>query len=84
MLPQYYTIIIKNYKLDEVSKIDEDKYNYFMNTFEFIYHNQKGDTFKMHENMDANIYMIIVDDDHFYELLDDMKEQGFYDPEGGD
>lgn len=79
MLPQYYTIIIKNYELCKVSKIDEDEYNYFMNTFESIYHNQKGETFKMHENIDGNIYMLIVDDDRLYELLDDLRDEGFCD-----
>ena len=33
----------------------------------------------MHKNLDAGIDMLIVDGDHLYELLDDLRDQGFCD-----
>lgn len=86
MLQQYFAIIVKDNYLVEVSEIDEDKYNYFAYTFDFVYHTQKGYSFKMHENRDAGIDMLIVDGNYLYELLDDLKAEGFcYDDNlGGD
>lgn len=80
----YFQIIIKDNNLAEIEKIDEDKYNYFAYIFDYVYHTKNGDTYQLHKNFDAGIDMLIVDGEHLYELLDDMKEQGFYDPEGGD
>lgn len=77
MLPQYYAIIIKDNELAELSKIDEDKYNYFSSIFNYVYHTKNGDKYQLHKNLDAGIDMLIVDDDHLYELLDDLREQGF-------
>lgn len=77
MLPQKYAIIIKDNELAVVSKIDEDKYNYFKSIFNYVYHTKNGDTYPIHKNFDASIDMLIVDDDHLYELLDDLREQGF-------
>lgn len=79
MLPQCYDIIIKDNNLAEVEKIDLDKYNYFASIFNYVYHTKKGDTYPLHKNFDAGIDMLIVDDDYLYELLDDLKEQGFCD-----
>lgn len=79
MLQQYFAIIVKDNLLAEVSKIDEDKYNYFAYIFDCVYHSKNGDTYKLHKNFDAGIDMLIVDDEHLYELLDDLKEQGFCD-----
>lgn len=79
MLQQYYDIIIKDNCLAEVSKIDEDKYNYFSSIFNYLYHTKNGETFQMHKNLDAGIDMLIVDGDHLYELLDDLRDQGFCD-----
>lgn len=79
MLPQYFTIIVKDNALVEVSKIDEDKYKYFAYIFDYVYHTKNGDTYQLHKNLDAGMDMLIVDDDHLYELLDDLKEQGFCD-----
>lgn len=86
MLEQYFAIIVKDNYLAEVSKIDEDTYNYFDYTFDFVYHTQKGLSFKMDEDMDAGIGLLIVDGNHLYELLDDLKAEGFcYDDNlGGD
>lgn len=79
MLPQKYAIIIKDNELAEVSKIDEDKYNYFKSIFNYVYHTKNGDTYPLHKNFDACIDMLIVDDDHLCKLLDDLREQGFCD-----
>lgn len=79
MLPQFYDIIIKDNNLATVEKIDDDKYNYFKSIFNYVYHTKNGDTYPIHKNFDACIDMLIVDDDHLYELLDDLKDQGFCD-----
>lgn len=86
MLEQYFAIIVKDNYLAEVSKIDEDTYNYFDYTFDFVYHTQKGYSFKMDEDSDAGVDMLIVDGNHLYELLEDLKTEGFcYDDNlGGD
>lgn len=79
MLPQHYVIIIKDNNLATVEKIDDDKYKYFASIFNYVYHTKKGDTYQLHKNLDSCIDMLIVDDDHLWELLDDLKEQGFLD-----
>lgn len=84
MIPQKYQIFIYNNELAIVEKIDEDIYNYFKDIFEYVYHTKNGDTYQLYRNFDAGIDSLIVDENHLNELLDDMKEQGFYDPEGGD
>ena len=89
MLPQYYDIIIKDNNLATVEKIDEDKYNYFAYISNYVYHTENGETYPLHKNLDAGIDMLIVDGEHLYELLEDLRDQGFYDPdfyepEGGD
>ena len=77
MLPQYYQIFIYNNELAIVEKIDDDIYNYFKDTFEYVYHAKNGYTYKLNRNFDSEIDMLIVDDTHLYKLLDDLKEQGF-------
>ena len=77
MLPQYFAIIVNDNYIAEVTKIDEETYDYFHYTFDFVYHTQKGFSFKMDEDIDAGIVMLIVDDEHLYELLDDLKVEGF-------
>lgn len=79
MLEQYYAIIIKDNNLATVEIIDENKYNYFASIFNYVYHTKNGEMYPIHKNLDACIDMLIVDDDHLYELLDDLKEQGFFD-----
>lgn len=79
-LKEYYEIFIYNNELAVVEKIDDDIYNYFKDTFESVYHTKNGDTYQLHENFDADIDLLIVEDDeHLYELLDDLREQGFCD-----
>ena len=77
MLPQYYQIFIYNNELAIVEKIDEDIYNYFKDSFDYVYHAKNGDTYQLNRNFDACIDLLIVDDNHLYEILDDLKKQGF-------
>lgn len=75
---EYYEIFIYNNDLCVVEKIGKDIYNYFKDIFESIYHTKNGDKYPLHENFDALINTLIVDDEeHLYELLDDLREQGF-------
>ena len=77
MLPQYYQIFIYNNEIAIVEKIDNDIYNYFKDIFEYVYHTKNGDTYQLDRNFEAGIDLLIVDDNHLYELLDDLREQGF-------
>ena len=79
MLPQYYEIVIYNNELAIVEKIDDDIYNYFKDIFDGVYHTKNGDTYQLNRNFDACIDLLIVDDNHLYELLDDLREQEFCD-----
>ena len=81
MLPQYYEIKIKNNDFGVVYKIDSDTYKLFEETFGTVYHTKKGYAFKMSCDYERGIDIIIVDDDHLHELLDDLKEEGFCDPD---
>lgn len=81
---QYFIIYVKDNNLLEACKIDEERYNYFDYTFNDVYHTKSGHTFPLEKDLQRGIDTLIVDGEHFYELLDDMKEQGFYDPEGVD
>lgn len=74
---EYYQIFVYNNEIAIVEKIDNDIYNYFKDTFEYVYHTKNGDTYKLHENFDACIDMLIVDEGHLYELLDDLRDQAF-------
>ena len=79
MLSQYYEIFIYNNELAIVEKIDEDIYNYFKDIFECVYHTKNGDTYQLNRNLDADIDLLIVDDDHLTELLNDLIDQEFCD-----
>ena len=79
MLAQYYEIVIKDNNLAIVSKIDYETYKNLKNHFDYVYHSKNGETYPLHKNLDVCIDMLIVDDDHLWELLDDLKEQGFFD-----
>ena len=76
---EYYQIFIYNNELAIVEKIDNDIYNYFKDIFDYVYHTKSGDTYKLNRNLDAGIDLLIVDDSHLYQLLDDLREQGFCD-----
>ena len=77
---QYYEIIIKDNNSAIVSKIEYDTYKILEKNFDYAYHTKNGDTYQLHKNFDAGIDMLIVDDNHLKELLDDLREQGFCDP----
>ena len=79
MLPQKYEIVIKDNNLAIVDKIDYETYKNLEKHFEYVYHTKNGDTYQLNRNFDAGIDLLIVDDDHLYELLDDLKEEGFCD-----
>ena len=81
MLPQNYEIVINDNNLAVVDKIDYETYKNLEKHFEYVYHTKNGDTYPLHKNLDAGIDMLIVDDEHLYELLDDLKEEGFCDPD---
>ena len=79
MLPQCYEIVIKDNNLAIVSKIEHETYKILEKKFEYVYHTKNGDTYPLDKDIERGIDALIVDDDHLYELLDDLKEQGFYD-----
>ena len=79
---QYFAVIIKDNNLVEIEKIDEERYNFFAYIFDCVYHTKNRETYPLYKNTDAGTDLLLVDGEHLYELLDDMKEQGFYDPEG--
>lgn len=79
---KYFIIYIKDNNLLEACEIDEERYNYFDYTFNNVYHTKNGDTYPLDKDLKRGIDTLIADGEHFYELLDDMKEQGFYEPEG--
>lgn len=76
---EYYQIFIYDNEEAIVEKIDDNIYNYFKDIFVSVYHTKSGDTYPIHENFDADIKSLIVDDEHLYELLDDLRDQGFCD-----
>ena len=81
---QYFIILIKDNYLLEACEIDEERYNYFGYTFKYVYHTKNGDTYQLDKDFERGIDTLIVDGEHFFELLDDMKEQGFYDSDVDD
>ena len=82
MLSQKYEIVIKDNNFAMVSKIEHDTYKILEKKFEGFYHTKNGDTYQLHKNFDAGVDIVIVDDNHLNELLDDMHEQGFLDTVG--
>ena len=79
MLPQYYKIVIKDNNIATVYKIDFNEYNEHYYNFEYVYYTKNGNTYQLHKNFDADIDMLIVDDDNLYNLLDDLIDQCFCD-----
>lgn len=89
LVKQYFIIYIKDNNLLQACQIDEERYNYFDNTFNYVYHAENGDTYPLDKDLERGIDKLIVDGEHFYELMEDLRDQGFYDPdfydpEGGD
>ena len=79
MLPQNYEIVIKDNNLAIVDKIDYETYKNLEKHFKYVYHTKNGETYQLHKNFEAGVDMLIVDDNHLFELLDDLKEGGFCD-----
>ena len=79
MLQQYYEIFIYNNELAIVEKIDNETYKNLEKHFEYVYHTKNDDTYQLDKNFDAGIDLLIVDDNHLDELLNDLIEQGFCD-----
>ena len=79
MLPQYYDIIIKDNNLAIVDKIDYETYKNLKKHFEYVYHSKKGESYPLDKDLELCRDLLLVDDDHLYELLDDLREQGFCD-----
>lgn len=76
---QYFIIYIKDNNFMHACKIDKERYNYFDYTFNYVYHTQNGDAYPLDKDLERGIDTLVVDGEHFHELLDDLKEQGFYD-----
>lgn len=79
MLPQCYEIVIKDNNLAIVSKIEHDTYKILEKHFEYLYHTKNGDTYPLDKDSELGRDILLVDDDHLYELLDDLREQLFCD-----
>lgn len=79
MLPQNFIIYIKDNNLVEIEKINEDKYNYFATIFDYVYHTKNGDTYPLDKDLERGIDILVTNGEHFHELLDDLKDQGFCD-----
>ena len=79
MLPQYYEIVIKDNNLAIVSKIEHETYKILEKRFEYVYHTKNSESYPLDKDLELCRDMLVVDDDHLYELLDDLREQGFCD-----
>ena len=79
MLTQYYEIIIKDNNLAIVSKIEHDTYKILEKNFEYVYHTKNGESYPLDKDLELCRDMLVVDDDHLDELLNDLINQGFCD-----
>lgn len=81
MLPQkgYYKIVVKDNETASVYKIYLDECKYFQNYFEYVYHTKSGEKYPLEKYYSVGIDMLVVDEVHLYELLDDLRKQGFCD-----
>lgn len=81
MLPQkgYYKIVVKDNETASIYKIYLDEYKDFQNNFEYIYHTKSGEKYPLEKYYSVGIDMLVVDDEHLYELLDDLRDQGLCD-----
>lgn len=73
----YYKIVVKDNEAASVYKIYLDEYKVFQNNFEYVYHTKSGEKYQLEKYYSVGIDMLVVDDEHLYELLDDLREQGF-------
>lgn len=77
---EYYKIVVKDNNLATVYKIYFDEYNEYQNNFYYVYHAKNGEKYPIEKLWGAGIDCLVVDNEqHLYELLEDMREQGFCD-----
>ena len=79
MLSQYYEIVIKDNNLGVVDKIDYETYKNLEKHFEYVYHTKSGESYPLDKDLELCRDILVVDDDNLYELLDDLRGQGFCD-----
>ena len=79
MLEQYYEIVIKDNNLAIVDKIDYETYKNLEKHFEYVYNAKNGESYPLDKDLELCRDMLIVDDDSLWELLNDLKEEGFCD-----
>lgn len=79
MLPQYYKIVIKDNNLAIVDKIEYEAYKNLKKHFDYVYHSKKGESYPLDKDLELCRDLLLVDDDHLYQLLDDLRDQGFCD-----
>lgn len=79
MLAQYYEIVIKDNNLAIVDKIDYETYKNLEQHFEYVYHTKNGERYPLDKDLELCRDILVVDDDHLWELLDDLRDQEFCD-----
>lgn len=79
MLPQYYEIFIYNNEIALVEKIDNETYKNLEKHFDYVYHSKNGESYPLDKDLELCRDILLVDDDHLYELLDDLRDQEFCD-----
>lgn len=76
---QYFIIYIKDNNLMQACEIDVERYNYFSHIFDGVYHTKKDDAYPLDFDFERGIHILLTNGEHFHELLDDLKDQGFCD-----
>ena len=76
---EYYEIVIKDNNLAIVDKIDYETYKNLENHFDYVYHSKNGESYPLDKDLELCRDILLVDDDHLYELLDDLRDQEFCD-----
>ena len=79
MLPQCYEIFIYNNELAVVEKIDNETYKNLEKHFDYVYHSKNGESYPLDKDLELCRDILLVDDNHLYELLDDLRDQEFCD-----
>ena len=79
MLQQCYEIVIKDNNLAIVSKIDYETYKILEKNFEYVYHTKNGESYPLDKDLELCRDILVVDDNHLDELLNDLIEQEFCD-----
>ena len=79
MLERYYEIVIKDNNLAIVDEIDYETYKNLEKYFDYVYHGKNGESYPLDKDLELCRDILLVDHDHLYELLDELKEEGFCD-----